>query len=69
MLLEIMFTYCYIGSLRNRNNAFDYKFLDDDGNKMTLDEKHALDKEKVSEKYEQKRRELAGKYPNYQKYQ
>ena len=56
MLLEIMFVYCYIGSLRNRNNAFDYKFLDEDGNKMTLEQKHAYDKEKVSEKYEQKRR-------------
>ena len=68
MMLEMMFTYCYIGSLRNRNNAFDYKFLDSDGNKLTLDEKHAQNKAIISDKYDQKRRELAEKYPNYQKY-
>ena len=68
MLLEIMFTYCYIGSLRNRNFDYDYKFLNEDGEKLTLEQKQAQDREKVSEKTDQKRRELAEKYPNYQKY-
>jgi len=49
------FVYCYIGSIRNRNFEFDYKFLDEDGNKMTLDQKNQYDREKVSEKYNQKR--------------
>lgn len=44
MFFEIAFTYCYIGSLRNRNFEFDYKFLDEDGNKMTVDEKKNYDK-------------------------
>ena len=68
MLLEIMFTYCYIGSLRNRNFDYDYKFLNEDGEKLTLEQKQAQDRVKVSEKTDQKRRELAEKYPNYQKY-
>lgn len=68
MLLDILFTYCYIGSLRNQNNVFDYKFLQEDGSKMTLEQKQAYDREKVSEKYDQKRKELAEKYPNYQNY-
>lgn len=38
------FVYCYIGSLRNRNFEFDYKFLDEDGNKMTVDQKHEYDR-------------------------
>ena len=44
MLLMMMFVKCYIGSLRNRNFDFDYKFLDEDGNKLTIQEKQALDK-------------------------
>ena len=44
MLLEMLFVYCYIGSLRNRNFEFDYKFLDEDGNKMTLQQKQTYDK-------------------------
>lgn len=55
MLLEMSFVYCYIGSLRNRNFEFDYKFLDEDGNKMTVEEKKAYDKEKITEKYDKKR--------------
>lgn len=56
MIFMMIFTYCYIGSLKNNNFEYDYKFLDDYGNKLTVEEKRALDKEKVSEKYEQKRR-------------
>jgi hypothetical protein len=48
MLFQMAFVYCYIGSLRNRNFEFDYKFLDEDGNKMTLDQKNQYDREKVS---------------------
>ena len=47
--------YCYIGSIRNRNFEFDYKFLDEDGKKMTSQEKKTYDREKVAEKYNQKR--------------
>lgn len=65
MLFQMAFVYCYIGSLRNRNFEFDYKFLDEDGRKMTLDQKNEYDREKVSEKYNQKREELYNKYPKY----
>jgi hypothetical protein len=36
MFLQIIFVFCYVGSLRNRNNEFDYKFVDEDGNKLTI---------------------------------
>lgn len=45
--LEMMLVYCYIGSLRNRNFEFDYKFLDEAGNKLTLDQKNEMDKDKI----------------------
>ena len=48
MLIEMALVYCYIGSLRNRNFEFDYKFLDEDGNKMTAEEKKTYDREKVA---------------------
>ena len=35
-LLMIFFVKCYIGSLRERNSEFDYKFVDDEGNKLTV---------------------------------
>ena len=56
MLFEMLFVYCYIGSLRNRNFEFDYKFLDEDGRKMTIEQKQTYDREKVAEKYDQKRK-------------
>lgn len=56
MVMMMMFTYCYIGSIRNRNFEYDYKFLDDSGNQLTVEEKNALDKEKVNEKYDLKRK-------------
>lgn len=31
---------CYIGSLRERNNDYDYKFVDDEGNKLTVGQKN-----------------------------
>lgn len=64
----MLFTYCYIGSLRNRNFEFDYKFLDEDGNKMTIQEKNQFQKDKVAEKYNAKREELYNKYPKYREY-
>lgn len=68
MVVMMMFTYCYIGSLRNRNFEYDYKFLDESGNQLTVEEKKALDQEKVNEKYDLKRKELEQKYPKYREY-
>lgn len=65
ILLEMMLVKCYIGSLRNNNAEFDYKFLDEGGNKLTLDQKNQLDQEKIQDKYDQKRKELYEKYPKY----
>jgi len=38
---------CYIGSLRNRNNEYDYKIVDDEGNKLTIEEKKINDNKKI----------------------
>lgn len=53
---------CYIGSLRNKNSAYDYKIVDDEGNKMSLQEKRANDNAKIQEKYSKKREEMHQKY-------
>ena len=55
MAVQMSLTYCYIGSLRNANDEFDYKFVDEDGNKLSLQEKTNRDKAAVSEKYSRKR--------------
>ena len=68
MLVQMGLTYCYIGSLRNRNDEFDYKFVDEDGNKMSLQEKREHDKIGVSEKYSNKREEMMNKYDSYKNY-
>jgi hypothetical protein len=61
-LLMILFVKCYIGSLRERNSDYDYKFTDDEGNKLTVDQKQLNDRQAVKDKYAQKREEMAQKY-------
>ena len=48
MALEILFVKCYIGSLREKNNEFDYKYIDSEGQKLTLDQRNQQIKEQVS---------------------
>lgn len=47
IFLMVGLTHCYITSLKNRNFAYDYKILDEDGRKITVDEKVRRDTEKV----------------------
>jgi uncharacterized membrane protein YjgN (DUF898 family) len=54
-LLLIMFVYCYIGSLRNTNQEYDYRIVDSEGKKFTVEEKQQNDKNKIQEKYAKKR--------------
>lgn len=61
-LLLILFVKCYIGSLRSNNSEYDYKVVDEEGNKMSLQEKQAKDKDAIHEKYNQKREEMQNKY-------
>ena len=61
-LLLILFVKCYIGSLRNRNNDYDYKIVDNEGKKITVEEKQLNDTKKIQEKYSKKREELNQKY-------
>ena len=35
-LLLILLVKCYIGSLKNSNSEYDYKVVDEEGNKMSL---------------------------------
>ena len=35
-LVLILFVKCYIGSLRSNNNEYDYKVVDEEGHKMSL---------------------------------
>jgi hypothetical protein len=60
-LLAVMVK-CYIGSLREKNSEFDYKIVDDEGNKMSLQEKRDTDNAKIQEKYSKKREEMKQKY-------
>ena len=60
--LLALFTKCYIGSLRETNSAYDYKIVDDEGNKLSLQEKRQNDTEKIQEKYSKKREEMRQKY-------
>jgi hypothetical protein len=41
--LLIVFTKCYIGSLREKNSVYDYKPVDSEGNKISLQEKQKKD--------------------------
>jgi hypothetical protein len=60
-LLAVMVK-CYIGSLREKNSEFDYKIVDDEGNKMSLQEKRENDNAKIQDKYAKKREEMHQKY-------
>jgi hypothetical protein len=55
---------CYIGSLRDKNNYYDYKFIDSTGDKLTLDERNKQIKEQTGEKWSKKKEELNNKYAN-----
>lgn len=68
IFLMIALTHCYITSVKNRNFAYDYKILDEDGRKLTVDEKVQRDSEKVKAKYDQKREEMYQKYSGYKDY-
>ena len=54
-LFLIIFTKCYIGSLRNNNAEYDYKYINDDGQKISLQEKQQNDRTAIHDKYAQKR--------------
>jgi hypothetical protein len=60
--LLALFVKCYIGSLKNSNSAYDYKIVDDEGNKMSLQQKQTNDNQKIQEKYTKKREEMHQKY-------
>jgi hypothetical protein len=64
----IAMTQCYVSSLKNRNFAYDYKVLDEDGRKITVNEKIRQDSEKVQAKYDKKREEMYDKYAGYKDY-
>jgi hypothetical protein len=68
MIVMVGLTQCYISSLKNRNFAYDYKVLDEDGRKITVDEKIRRDTQKVEGKYEKKREEMYDKYAGYKDY-
>lgn len=55
---------CYIGSLKDKNNYYDYKYVDSSGEKLTIDQRNKQIKEQVGEKWSQRREELANKYAN-----
>lgn len=61
-LVLILFVKCYIGSLREKNREYDYKFVDDEGNKLTVEQKQLKDKDAIHEKYSKKREEMREKY-------
>lgn len=54
-LFLIAFVKCYIGSLRSANSEYDYKVVDDEGNKLSLQEKQNKDAEIIRDKYSKKR--------------
>lgn len=45
--LLAVFVKCYIGSLRSSNSAYDYKAVDEEGNRMSLQEKRDNDNAKI----------------------
>ena len=61
-LFLIIFVKCYIGSLKDRNAEYDYKFIDDGGNKISLQEKQRRDEDVIHDKYAQKREDMRQKY-------
>lgn len=64
MALEILLVKCYIGSLKDSNNVYDYKYVDSTGEKLTVGERNKQIKDQVGEKWSKKREELANKYAN-----
>jgi hypothetical protein len=40
MAFEMLFVKCYIGSLKDQNHHYDYKFVDSSGEKLTLDQRN-----------------------------
>ena len=58
----VVFTKCYIGSLKDNNNEYDYHHVDEQGNRMTVNQKNMTDKQRIEEKYTQKREEMRQKY-------
>lgn len=46
---------CYIGSLRERNQEYDYRFVDDEGNKLTINQKKEKDSAAIHDKYAKKK--------------
>jgi hypothetical protein len=61
-------TQCYVSSLKSRNFAYDYKIIDENGRKITVDEKIRRDTEKLEAKYSKKREEMYDKYAGYKDY-
>lgn len=61
-LLLALTVKCYIGSLKESNSVYDYKAVDEEGNKMSLKEKQLSDNQKIQEKYAKKREEMHQKY-------
>lgn len=47
MALEMLFVKCYIGSLKDQNSYYDYKFVDSSGEKLTLDQRNKQIKQQV----------------------
>jgi KaiC/GvpD/RAD55 family RecA-like ATPase len=68
MAFMMALTHCYISSLKNRNLAYDYKVLDEEGRKITINEKNRRDADKVSAKYDVKREEMMNKYDTFKEY-
>ncbi len=50
--------------MRDKNNYYDYKFIDSTGDKLTLDERNKQIKEQTGEKWSKKKEELNNKYAN-----
>ena len=48
-------THCYIKSLKNRNFAYDYRIVDENGVKISLQEKNRRDADRVAAKTDMKR--------------
>lgn len=68
MFVMMGLTQCYISSLKNRNFAYDYKVLDEEGRKISIQEKNRRDGDKVSAKYDAKREEMMNKYEGYKEF-
>ncbi len=47
MVVLLVMTQCYIKSLKEHNHFYDYRVLDDDGRKISLQEKNEITKRKI----------------------